>query len=85
MKSFEYVITSSVGIHARPAGVLVKEASRYACDILVNAHGQSSSAKKLFALMKLGAKCNDTILVTAEGSDEDAAIAAIIEILKKSF
>ncbi len=85
MKTIEYCITSSVGIHARPAGLLAKESAAFSSEITVAANGKTASAKKLFALMKLGAKQNDTIVVTAEGVDEEAAIARIADILAKNF
>ena len=53
MKKFEYVITDEVGIHARPAGVLVKEAKKYESKIMVSANGKSAEATKLMAVMSL--------------------------------
>jgi phosphocarrier protein HPr len=85
MKTFEYRITSSVGIHARPAGLLAREAAAFSSEISVSANGKTASAKKLFALMKLGAKQNDLLAVAAEGADEEAAIARISDILSKNF
>lgn len=77
MKSFDYVITDEVGIHARPAGILVKECKKYASKISVVKDGKSAVASKLMALMGLGVKCGDTVTVQVEGDDEDAAYEAI--------
>lgn len=85
MKTIEYRITSSVGIHARPAGLLAKEAAVFSSEITVAANGKTASAKKLFALMKLGAKQDDLLVVTAEGEDEEAAIARMADILAANF
>ena len=59
MKTFNYVITDEVGIHARPAGMLVKEAKKYASDIMINKAGKKADAKKLMMLMTLGVKCKN--------------------------
>lgn len=77
MKHFEYVIKDSVGIHARPAGMLVKEAKKYESKIVINANGKSAEATKLMALMGLGVKCGQTVAVTVDGADEDTACEGI--------
>ena len=73
MKKFEYVITDEVGIHARPAGGLVKEAKKYESKIMVSANGKSAEATKLMAVMSLGVKCGQTVEVEITGSDEETA------------
>ena len=73
MKSFEFVIRDEVGIHARPAGLLVKEAKQYASTVMINKAGKKADAKKLMMLMGLGVKCGETVVVEVEGADEDAA------------
>ena len=54
MKKFEYVIKDEVGIHARPAGLLVKEANKYQSKVSITKDGKSAEATKLMALMGLG-------------------------------
>lgn len=73
MKNFEYVIKDSVGIHARPAGMLVKEAKKYESKITLEANGKSAEATKLMAVMGLGVKCGQTVTITVDGADEDTA------------
>ncbi len=77
MKTFDYVIKDEVGIHARPAGILVKEAKKYASTISVVKDGKAAAATKLMALMGLGVKCGDTVQIQVEGADEDAAFEGI--------
>ena len=77
MKQFEYTIKDEVGIHARPAGLLVKEAKKFASKIEIGKDGKSAEATKLMKLMNLGVKCGDTVTVTVEGDDEDAAFDGI--------
>lgn len=73
MKEFEYEIKDSVGIHARPAGMLVKEAKKYESKIVISANGKSAEATKLMAVMGLGVKCGQNVTVTVDGADEDTA------------
>ena len=82
MKSFSYEIQDELGIHARPAGSLVKEAAKYQSDIKIKKGNKSADAKRLFAVMSLAAKKGEKIEVTAEGPDEEAAITAIELFLK---
>ncbi len=81
MKTFDFVITNPVGIHARPAGTLVKFAQGFDSEINITnqKNGKTASAKKLFALLGIAAQCQDTVTVTIEGSDEDAAFDALQE------
>lgn len=85
MQKFEYTITDPDGIHARPAGLLVKEAKTFSSDIQVQANGKTGDCKKLFALMALGAKQGTEIVITANGADEDAAIAALSAFLQANL
>lgn len=85
MKSFEYTITDEVGIHARPAGLLVKEAKKYDSVITVTKDGKSVEAKKLMALMGLGVKKGDTVTVSVEGQDEEAAASKMEEFFKNNL
>ncbi len=73
MKKFEYVIKDEVGIHARPAGMLVKEAKKFQSKVVLNKDGKTAEATKLMAVMGLGVKCGQTVEITVEGADEDAA------------
>lgn len=73
MKSFSYVIKDEVGIHARPAGMLVKEAKQYESKILINSNGKSAEATKLMAIMSLGVKKGQSVDVEITGNDEEKA------------
>lgn len=85
MKSFEYTITDPVGIHARPAGILVKEIKKYASAVTVNKGEKSVNALKLMALMGMGIKQGETIRVDVDGADENEAAAAIEAFFKSNF
>lgn len=77
MKDFRYVIKDEVGIHARPAGLLVKEVKKFQSVVTVEKDGKKAEAKKLMALMGLGVKCGDEVVVEISGEDEESAYTAI--------
>ena len=85
MKSFEYVITHPLGLHARPAGLLVREVKKYASAVTIAKGEKSVNALRLMALMAMGVKQGDTVKVTVEGPDEDTAAAAIAAFFKANF
>lgn len=73
MRTFAYSITDPIGLHARPAGMLVKEVKKYQSKITIEKEGKTCDAGKLMMLMGLGVKHGDTITVAVEGSDEEMA------------
>lgn len=77
MKKFEYVIKDEIGIHARPAGMLVEEAKKYESKIVLEKEGKRAEATKLMAVMGLGVKCGQTVTVEISGGDEDEAFDAV--------
>ena len=78
MKEFSYTIQDPLGIHARPAGMLAKAAKEFASTtITVEKDGKTVKASQLMKLMSLGVKAGNTVIVRAEGDDEEGAIAAM--------
>ena len=73
MEKFQYTITDEIGIHARPAGMLVKEAKKYEKKITITKEGKTVDVTKLMMLMSLAVKCGQTVEIQVEGSDEDIA------------
>jgi phosphocarrier protein len=85
MKNFQYVIKDELGIHARPAGLIVKEATKFSSSITIQKGEKAVDAKKLFSLMSLGAKKTDTITLTIDGEDEAAAYEALKQLLEANL
>lgn len=85
MKTFNYVITDEVGIHARPAGLLVKEAKKFESQIIVKKADAQAEARKMMALMGLGIKCGDEITIEITGADEEAACTALETFFKENL
>ena len=85
MRKFEYTIQDANGIHARPAGLLVKAAKALDSTITVENAGKSAAATKLMAVMSLGIKQGDTVTVTVEGGDEEASAAAMEKFFSENL
>lgn len=85
MKEFVYKITDPEGIHARPAGLLIKEAAKFTSAITLKKGDKTADAKRIFAVMGLAAKKNEELTVTVEGADEAEAGAAMEAFLKDNL
>lgn len=85
MKSFHYVIKTELGIHARPAGMLVKEAKNYESILTIEKGEKLVDLTKLMALMSLCVKCSDEVIISANGIDEDAAIEKMKELFVENL
>ncbi len=85
MKEFKYVITDPQGIHARPAGVLVKQAASYACQVLIGKDGKEVDAKRIMGVMSLGVKAGMEVTVKCDGEGEDTAIAELETFFKENL
>ena len=85
MKTFEYTIKDELGIHARPAGLLVKEAKKFASECTITKDGKTKKLTQLMMLMSLGVKQGDTVTVSVDGADEDAAVASLKEFFENNL
>ena len=85
MKTFDYTIKDAIGIHARPAGLLVKEAAKYESKVSLTKDGKTVDAARLMAVMSLGVKQGQTVTVTVEGTDEGNATAGMQKFFKENL
>ena len=85
MRTIEFTVGDPLGIHARPAGMLVKLAQGFESEatIRLDRTDKSASLKRLLAVMGLGVKGGDRITVTVNGADEAQAVAAMEAWLKE--
>ena len=79
-----HTIKDELGVHARPAGLLVKLAKKYASKVTIEKDGKTSDMRKLMAVMGLGIKQGETITVTVEGEDETVAAEEIAAFLNEN-
>jgi len=85
MKQFKVVIKDPVGLHARPAGLLVKQASAYQSKVTIEGNGKSADCRKLIMLMGLGLKQGMEITCRIEGEDEEAAAQAMQKFFEENL
>ena len=77
MKESKHVINDPLGLHARPAGMLVKAMAGYASKVTITAPTGTADAKRLMAVMRLAAKQGMELTVTVDGADEEKAAAEL--------
>lgn len=85
MREFRYTIKDEQGIHARPAGLFVKEAASCESKITISKDGKEVDAKRILGVMGLGVKKDQEIVLKAEGSDEDQAIEKLSKFLQENL
>lgn len=86
MKQFQYTISDPVGIHARPAGLLAKQAKTMDSTITITKDdGKSAVATKLMAVMGLGIKGGSTVTITVEGGDEETNVVIMEQFFKDNL
>lgn len=85
MRTFSYTIKDELGIHARPAGQLVRKAEEFESTITLESGGKSTDATKLIAVMGMGVKQGDTVNVTVEGADEEKAAAELEKFFEENL
>ncbi len=84
MEKRKYKITDTNGIHARPAGIIVKCAKEFDSAITFHFGDKTADAKKLFSLMQLGVSQGDEVEIQAEGTDEKKAILEVENTMKSA-
>lgn len=86
MQQFTYTIKDRDGVHARPAGVIIKAAKQYKSKITIEAHGKSADLKGgIFALMGLGIRCGWDVVVNIEGEDENVAAVELQQVFAQTI
>lgn len=85
MKILAYTIKDEQGIHARPAGELVKIVKAFNCEIKIGKGDKKVDAKKIFGIMGLGVKKDETIEISFNGDDEEEAYQAVSEFMENNL
>jgi phosphotransferase system HPr (HPr) family protein len=79
------VITNKVGLHARPARLLVQTAAQFQSQIQVFCGEKAANAKSIVGVLKLSASQGDTLLLHAEGEDAERAIHTLADLIERKF
>jgi phosphocarrier protein HPr len=75
------VLPAAVALHARPAGLFVRQAARFAATIQVAANGKSANAKSILQVLGLGATGGTELLLSASGDDAAEAVTSLSELV----
>jgi phosphoenolpyruvate-protein phosphotransferase len=73
------------GLHARPAALLVQRLREFSAEVSIEAHGRHASARSAIALMALGVRHNDQIIIQARGAQAVAALDAVAAALEEAL
>ncbi|MBP1753943.1 MAG: Phosphotransferase System HPr (HPr) Family [Firmicutes bacterium] len=73
MKEIRYIVTDEIGLHARPAGLLVKTVTGFDSNITIKKGTMESNAKSIIGVMALGVKNGEEVTFIIDGSDEAEA------------
>ena len=85
MKEFKYTNKDELGIHARPAGLLVKEAAAFPCKVTIEKGDKEVDAKRILGVMGLGVKCGEEITLRTDGDQEDTAMETLSKFLETNL
>lgn len=78
-------IKNKTGLHARPAALFVQAASKFSSQIWVEKENKKVNAKSIMGIMSLGVAQGNTVKLIADGSDEEEAIKALVELVDSKF
>ena len=85
MKEFKHVIQDPMGLHARPAGMMVKACAGYASTVTILAPTGTADAKRLMGIMRLAAKQGMELPITVEGAAEEKAATELQAFLAENL
>ncbi|MEI7704041.1 MAG: HPr family phosphocarrier protein [Deltaproteobacteria bacterium] len=80
-----FVIVNSLGLHARPAAMVVQASNRFRCEIQFEKDGLQINAKSIMGVLTLAAARGASVLVICEGDDAEQAMAAIGKVFESGF
>lgn len=85
MVNFTFVMNDKMGMHARPAGLLVKEAVGCSSEVTIRKGERTGNAKRIFNVMGLSIKANEEVEIIVEGDKEQEEAAALEAFIKENI
>lgn len=85
MTGFDYTLKNPMGLHMRPAGVMVKRLNEVPCTVMLRCGERSANGKRILAVMSLAAKCGETVKVEVTGENEQAVAEELQIFFKENF
>ena len=78
-------VVTKLGLHARPAALLVKAATKYRSDFFIEKDGMRVNGKSIMGVMMLAAECGSVLDLIADGVDEEYLLDEISELIASGF
>lgn len=85
MTQQKVMITNKLGLHARAAAKLVHTANTFECEVFIGSDDEEVNAKSILGLLTLAASKGKSVMVRADGSDEEEAVRALVELFHDKF
>ncbi len=85
MREQEVTVTNRLGLHARAAAKLVHTVQGYESTVMLESQGREVNAKSIMGVMMLAAGQGSAVMIRADGSDEDAALVAVVDLFERKF
>ncbi len=85
MVSQDVTVINKVGVHARPASLLVNSAKMFTSEIMVSKGDKAVDLRSVMNLLRLQIKEGDVITITAEGTDEQQALGQLVTLIESKF
>lgn len=85
MKTANVTVMNELGLHARPAAKLTQKANEFLSEIKLYKGQREVNCKSIMGVMLLAASKGTVLTVTADGTDEEEAVAEIIKIFENRF
>lgn len=85
MVRFVFAVKDKTGLHARPAGLLVKEAAKCTGKVTIRKGEQTGNAKSIFNVMGLSVKANEEVEITVEGEKEIQEAEALETFIRENI
>lgn len=85
MTSREIVIQNKIGLHARPASLLIQQAKQYKSNVMLEKGGVMADLNSIVSLLKMRVKYGDIVILHADGPDEDSALRDLVKLIDSKF
>lgn len=82
MEKITVKIIDPIGLHARPASILVQEANKFNSEVKIEANGNEANLKSIMSVMAMGVKTGEEVVIIAEGDDAEETIKSIEASMK---
>ncbi|HOP62907.1 MAG TPA: HPr family phosphocarrier protein [Spirochaetota bacterium] len=81
----DVIVNSDAGIHARPAMMIVREAMKYPCEVMLIKDSIEADAKSIMSVLGLAIISGTKLTIRANGEGESELVDFLVELIEKDF